>query len=187
MAAVLRPISRHDPRPDPTNPRVVARAVGDISAELLSWAHLNVNPDLAGSNVEALIVAHILESGFDAFRAAAILSEENLWRCDIRLVRLLDGAINALEAYARSMTLEWVVRTGLRFPANEGDEIQWITVSGRLRKGTVYALNPYYAMGLVNPKAGPAKASSLLKVYAEQVTANDTKGRFAQYALAHHK
>jgi len=176
--AVLSPIPEQDPRPNVSNIEVIARAIEEVSDDLVAWVHQNVNSKASSLNIEAVVIACIRESELDAFKTGVKLQTAMGWSTDIALVRIIDRAMTYLEMYSRLMTAEWAFKNSIRFPAKEGDKITWVSSSGRSRTGTVIAVNGASAFGLVNPRWG-----GVVRVLAEEVTSNETQGRRAGYPV----
>lgn len=180
--AVLRPPPEGDARPDPLSETVLTRAIALKIDDAMSWLRPRI-PTLTEEEATFAIAASLRRGGADAFRAGVSLKNEFSWPVDTAMVLVLRDMVEALAFALRLETVAWVLRTGVRFPAQDRQQIEWIDGSGKQRAGTVVAIDKTYAAGVVQPFEGLVKAGEPRRVLAEQVFANITTGERAVFRL----
>lgn len=173
----LRPAPDHDPRPDAYSPDAIARALTKVRPLFESWAgNRNCLPAIERRLPEAFSVT----SG-DAYEVARFLERENVVAPDADLVRAIDALKTELPGAMRSITGEWCLRTGIRFPAYEKDVVEFFIPSiGRQGTGEVVVVDKVLASGRVQRPA----TGEIHMVLAEDVIANVTRKLRASEASA---
>ncbi|AFU87844.1 hypothetical protein CcrKarma_gp327 [Caulobacter virus Karma] len=173
----LRSTSPSDPRPTAIDPDVLALAIGKVLPDILGWARLR-QPGFGEADVHHAVVTALHIAGLDAFRLGVVLASQFNWSVDYSLVRLLDSVIEALPTAYRAVTGRWVARTGTRFPAKEGDTIEFLDAAGRRRVGKVVGVAALTATAYVQPAVGTEFTDPPVEIAAEAVVANVTQKRY---------
>jgi hypothetical protein len=145
---------------------------------LTRWATSRA-PGIGRPEVATFLLRAVRLGGADAFRATVILDRETAWDCDMEACRIVDDACRAIPGAWRQESREWVVRTRMRFPAREQDRIEWKDTDGRQRIGVVEVVDRTLASAWVKPFHGLMLERNPLRVFAEQVIGNVTKGEYA--------
>jgi hypothetical protein len=179
---VLRPAPEGDGRPDPLSETVLTRAVSLHVADAMAWLKPRV-PTLSEEEATFALCASIRRGGADGFRAGVSLKNEFSWPIDIEMVLVLRNITEKLAFALRIETAEWVLRTGMRFPAKDNQQIEWIDGSGKHRAGTVIAVDRALCAAVVQPFEGLVKAGEPRRVLCEQVFHNITTGERAVFQL----
>lgn len=168
---VLRPVPVTDPRPHLYDKTVLDRALSFHTESIAAWAKGRALPSAVGTYLpEALRAAD-----GDAFKAARFFEQVDALEADMAFCRLLDNVIITLPHHLRLETQEWVMRTGMRFPAYEGDIIEWF-INGETATGEVIAIDKTQAQARVRRHT----TDDHPRVYAEVVGANITQKLFAR-------
>lgn len=182
MASVLCPVPDDQPRPTPLSVEVITRSYGEIEEDLVGWVRKKVNKQVSVSSVAALVISCVRDVGLDAFQVAVRLQTSAGWPGDMELLRILDRMMDAQGFAFRVAMAEWVMVTGVRFPAKTGDTVTW-QARGRKKFGLVHEVLPNSASALVYPLIGSGLAAEPVKVLAEEVTSNHTQQRTATMCL----
>lgn len=156
-------------RPDLTSDDVIVRAVLQIEDDLMVWVRKHVSKTASKEEAVALATVAIKEAGGDGFRAALRLMEVAGWPVDFVLCRTMQRACDQLAFARRLVVMEWILANRIRFPAEEGDAIEWKSY-GKTRTGIVYNVIEREASAIVRPTIGAAISDDMVKIVAEQVT-----------------
>lgn len=177
--AYLRYAPEDDTRPEPLDPKVIARAIQARFDEIKVWLAPRL-PTISDEEVLFALATSVRLGAADGFRVGVFLRDMFKWPVDMDLCCYLRDTCNALAFALKVETREWVVRTGLRFPASGDDAIEWIdNLSDKKMTGKLVSLDPSFAAAIVQPADGLLRAGKPRRVFAEQVTANVTKGERA--------
>lgn len=167
----LRSVDPADPRPCFSDEKTMATAIDLIAPAVVEWARSRTLP-LNEEHVRNAVLASVRHAGVDAFRIGVILQASFDWPVDFTLVTLFDRMVEALPATLRHLTNEWVVRTGLRFPAKEGDTIEYVTPRGEPVVGIVKGVLKAQARAFVQQTTGDLEEGEPISIPAEAVVAN---------------
>ncbi len=168
----LRIIPVDDPRPTLDSDEVIARAVIQVIEDLIPWVQRWTKSPIAVDKVAAIVALAVKASKGDGFSVAVYLKTEEGWPVDMQACRMFDRICSAIPYALRTVTREWVVRSGMRFPAKAGDVIDW-WIDGRERRGSVYSILGDESAALIYPQTGLG-TGNLVKVLAEDVVDNIT-------------
>uniref|UniRef100_A0AB74UGU8 Uncharacterized protein n=1 Tax=Caulobacter phage BL57 TaxID=3348355 RepID=A0AB74UGU8_9VIRU len=176
-ASVLRPTSPSDPRPTAVDAAVLKLAIGRALPAVMEWARLR-QPDFTAAHAEYALVEAMEVAGLDPFRIGVVLASRFNWSVDYALVRMLDAVVEAMPSAYRAVVGRWVARTGIRFPAKEGDTVEFFDIQGVRRVGIVQGVAALTASAYVRPTVGVEVSDTVLEIAAEAVAANITQGRY---------
>lgn len=176
--ATLRSINPTDPRPTHVDREVQGLAIARTLPAVLDWANLR-QPGFTQADAEYALIQALNIGGADAFRLGVVLASQFNWSVDYELVRMLAAVIEALPTAYRAVTGRWVARTGIRFPAKEGDTIEYLDAAGRRVVGKVTGVVGLTATAYVQPSNGTEFTDPPVEIAAEAVVANVTQNRFA--------
>lgn len=169
----LRPVPAGDPRPDPMSPTVVRVAVEPIADALLAWCNGRV-PVLDTEAVIFSVTVAVIHAGADSFRIGTTLREQFHFPVDRALITLLDEVVDRLPAALKIVVGKWSARNGMRFPAKDGDLIEFLDDTETPVAARVYAVDKLLCLALVIRQSDERTT----RVCAEQVIANRTQSRY---------
>lgn len=163
-----------DPRPDTFSSEVILSVIRPNLKDLQGWLQYRV-PGLEDDIVRECAY-HAIDTGRgDAFSAALVLREELNWPADAHLVFILHNMCAAIPVAIRYAEREWQMRTGVRFPGEKGDTIEWYDESNRRYTGVVQTIDKVNAVAFVQPMVGKINQGAPRRVKAERVTENRTR------------
>jgi hypothetical protein len=162
----LRAPPAGDPRPTINDEKVVRAAVDRNSEALTTWARKRDYPETAEEVLAILTEAMVASDGI-ASRAITFLETVFFWVTDANLERHLSVVQKNIQPGFKFFVLEWIIRTGIRFPAKLGDYVDFYS-NGYHYAGRVVEIKPDFAAALIESDDGTQI------VFAEQVTANRT-------------
>lgn len=168
-----------DARPSLTSLRTADRAAILIRDRVRAWlGSINYNPAIkpTDENISDSLAACIIAGKGSGFAAAKACERVLGWTVDDALVSLFMEAVANLPFCNRLEQHEWVMRTKTRFPAADGDLIEWTDAAGKEFAGSVYVVNKTTAHAVVQPVD---ETLPLMRVPAENVYANTTKGAYS--------
>lgn len=165
------------PRPKWNDPEVQASAVKDIIEPVTGWVkasvpHIDLSSEESIKYLTALITLAVQESA-DAYGAGRYLDTMMDWPVDAELIRILDKVYGSLVFRLPPFIHAWVMQEKVRFPAKVGDFVKF-KVGTVTMQGTVSAVIPREARGIIEVKTGPSQTKHM-SVNAEDITSH-TKG-----------
>lgn len=177
--AFLRYAPADDQRPQPLSPAVLRRAAATRLDATLSWLKTRI-PGLDEEQIIFALATSMERGGFDGFRTATKLKENFSFPVDWEMAKIAAEVCASAEFSLKIETGEWALRTGLRFPAKCGERIEFMH-RDRERAGKVLSVDYTYAAAIVEPFYGASSATmdTPLRVFAEDVYANTTRGEYA--------
>lgn len=179
--AFLRAAPAADPRPEPLAEAVLKRATNARLDEIRAWLKPRL-PTLSDEEIGFALMAAMKLGGADGFRTSVKLHETFGWPVDMELCQFVRDTCNALAFALRVETRLWSVRVGLRFPARAEERIEWCDDQERGWAGKVISVDDGLALGIVQRFDGAIRMGAPVRVFAEAVTANLTKGEYAPAA-----
>ncbi|AXQ68516.1 hypothetical protein HOT99_gp101 [Caulobacter phage CcrBL10] len=176
-APTLRSTNPQDPRPTHVDRDVQVLAISTALPAILDWARLH-QPGFDEAHAEHALIIALELGGADAFRMGVVLGTKFNWPVDYTLVRAMSAVVEALPTAYRAVTGRWVARTGIRFPAKEGDTIEFFSAAGKRLVGKVVGVSALTATAYVQPSNGTEFTNPPIEIAAEAVVANVTQNRF---------
>jgi hypothetical protein len=174
----LRPVPAAAPRPQPLSSEVTTRALAPVLDVVGAWFQAKC-PTVDADRQAFCLKLALQQSQMQAFRAATILTASFHIPCDDDLLQILLKVIKNADFALRLVTREWVVATGYRFPAKDGDLIEWIDPAyGSKRGGTVIAIDQAMAIAMIAP--GMGGAAGPIRIFAEDVVGNLTQKQYTE-------
>lgn len=173
----LIPIPVDDPRPHPMHELVVATAAQEVAPTILAWMmpRLPRHLEMDVNRVTFLITAAFVHAAVaDSFEVALVVREKLGLPADRPLITLLDEIVDRLPSALKIVVGKWAMKHGIRYPAKQGDLIEYLDDHGKQCAGRVYAVDPILALAVVIR----ASDESAVRVCAEQVIANTTQALY---------
>lgn len=172
MPATLVSAPDDDPRPKISDPAIFTQAVAPILERMRAWA-VAYRMVLADEEITFAAAAAMIHGKLDGFRATYHLHHHFKWPCDMSVARLMAEACLNVPNRHKIATMEWALRTKIRFPAKDNDIIGWrrgvVTFTG-----SVIAVDRQRASALVTPTGISIQNS--VNVNAEDVYLNVQEG-----------
>lgn len=180
LAAVAPPVTKTVSKAAPTKPAISGKSVildgrgQTIKTRANGVQCFDVENDANGANVVSVEIE----------KAESFCVETNPWFCATFLANEggFEGGLALIDAFRdfgslvkdahASVVRAWVMRSGVRFPAQEGQTVEYCSVSGFKIKTPCVAVFRDLAQGLVNH--GQAGA---VRINAEQISWVDKSGR----------
>jgi len=157
-----------EPRPTIASPEVLVDATRKELPWIISWLQKSGIYESQNDNEDDLL-AHlslaIIESA-DFYAAAKYLEDFYEWPVDGTLCQYLERCYSAALGVLPEHVMDWTMRTQTRFPAKEGDDVQFVVGSVNIT-GTVVAVVAREARGHVKMRNGtimPVTAEEVVKV-----------------------
>lgn len=166
-------VPEHDPRPEPFSVQVLDLAIKPRLPALCAWLQHRV-PNLTDEVIMECARFGIVEGRGDSFAAVTALKAEVNWPADANLVLIFHEMCMAIPVALRQAERLWQMATGVRFPAEVSDRIEWYS-SGRRFTGDVLEIDSSRACAFVQPIMGSLKSGSPNRVLAEMVTQNKSR------------
>lgn len=160
----------NDQRPGAFSNEVLDAVIKPHIGAIQEWLRNRV-PALEEAAVFECVRYALLEGRGDAFNSALALKTEANWPVDIHLTLSLHNICAAIPVAVRHAERIWQVRTGVRFPGQVGDRIQWFH-ENRTTTGEIVAVDKTTATAIAQVMAGKLKSGINLRVHAESVTKN---------------
>lgn len=172
--AYLSPVPGNEPRPTAYTNEVIQSVIKPNLAELQAWLQYRV-PDLTDDIVTECAAHGIVSGRGDGFGAALALRDEVNWPADAHLVMIFHKMCAAIPVAIRQAERNWQLRTGIRFPAEKNDTIEWYDTSNRRFTGVVQSIDKANAVAFVQPLLGKMNQGAPRRVSAEWVTQNRSR------------
>lgn len=175
----LRPVPADAPRPQPLSSEVIARALLPVEDALGSWFKAYA-PKVSAEQRNFALTLALQQAKGDVFQAGCILAASFKLPVNGELMKIIIALDErCMTSVLRAVTREWVVRTGYRFPANDGDKIEWIDPLTKARRGgKVLAVDRAMAVGMVMPNTG--QFAEGVRILAEDVVGNLTQAQYVE-------
>ncbi len=172
--ASLLLVPEHDPRPGTFNPLILDLVIKPRLPALAGWLQYRV-PGLSEEMIMECARHGLVTGRGDAFAAVVELQKELNWPADAHLVLIFHEMSLAIPIAIRQAERLWQIRTGVRFPAEKGDKVEWYEDGGRRFSGEVTEIDTSRACAFVQPVVGAIRSGATRRVLAEQVTQNKTR------------
>lgn len=142
---------------------------------LHDFNHWVVTHAMADVDVESQVIEALRLNDGEPYQTARYLEDVYDWHPDMHLLELFRSIVAQLDSKIYGVTLEWVVRTKIRFPARLGELIVYRDIWGYLRTARVIEVRNAEATARVEAE----DSSKTDFVYAEDVVENKTTGENA--------
>jgi len=157
-------------RPTWNNTAVMEEAARLIYSDVKAWADsLGVIPEGVDEREVLAVVTLAISEGADCYEAGRYLESFCDFPTNGELIRILDRAYLSMPMLVPSYVRAWVMEHAMRFPAKEGDQVQFKIGDVEVR-GTCVGAVPTEARGFVEiagTKRGqvvPVNGEDLIKV-----------------------
>lgn len=157
----------------PVEPRPTLKSIAAATAELaiIGWMRgLGQQPQ--NSEGFSRAVQFLFMQGDDAYKLARFAEDQWQWSANADLVMVLHHALTTAKANIDEKTKEWVLRSGVRFPLNPRDPVQFRNADGELCHGVVQNVLPKTAeavVAMITELEDRTLSTPLVRITAEEV------------------